>query len=111
MSPQKFADKYLLAVEQALKEKPSGGLNGLEQEWNLLDEDLRPLLTVGAGPSQHSFVDYLRAECIPPWQAQFSQLEVFHCSRDSCKSFFARFPLCVGFHALASNRTRRSTPR
>ncbi|HET6822532.1 MAG TPA: M20/M25/M40 family metallo-hydrolase [Anaerolineales bacterium] len=78
MSPQQFADKYLLAVEQAIKEKPSGGLNGFEQEWNLLDEDLRPLLTVGAGPSQHSFVDYLRAECIPSWQAQFSQLEVFH---------------------------------
>lgn len=76
--PQKFADKYLLAVEQAMKEKPSGGLNGFEQEWNLLDEDLRPLLTVGAGPSQHSFVDYLRAECIPQWQKQFSQLEVFH---------------------------------
>jgi len=76
--PQQFADKYLLAVEQAIKEKPSSGLNGFEQEWNLLDEDLRPLLTVGAGPSQHSFVDYLRAECIPPWQAQFSQLEVFH---------------------------------
>ena len=78
MSPQKFADKYLLALEQAMKEKPSGGLNGFEQEWNLLDEDLRPLLTVGAGPSQHSFVDYLRAECLPAWQKQFSQLEVFH---------------------------------
>lgn len=76
--PQKFADKYLLAVEESIKEKPQSGLNGFEQEWNLLDEDLRPLLTVGAGPSQHSFVDYLRAECIPPWQAQFSQLEVFH---------------------------------
>ncbi len=76
--PQQFADKYLLAVEQAIKEKPSSGLNGFEQEWNLLDEDLRPLLTVGAGPSQQSFVDYLRAECVPPWQAQFSQLEVFH---------------------------------
>ncbi|MGZ9235331.1 MAG: hypothetical protein ACXW4E_07390, partial [Anaerolineales bacterium] len=76
--PQKFADKYLLAVEQALKEKPQGGLNGFEQEWNLLDEDLRPLLTVGAGPHPQSFVDYLRAECIPQWQAQFSQLEVFH---------------------------------
>ena len=76
--PQKFADKYLLALEQAIKEKPESGLNGFEQEWNLLDEDLRPLLTVGAGPSQHSFVDYLRAECIPVWQAQFSQLEVFH---------------------------------
>ncbi|HEX5839432.1 MAG TPA: M20/M25/M40 family metallo-hydrolase [Anaerolineales bacterium] len=76
--PQKFADKYLLAIEQAVKEKPESGLNGFEQEWNLLDEGLRPLLTVGAGPSQHSFVDYLRAECIPNWQAQFSQLEVFH---------------------------------
>ena len=78
MPSQKFADKYLLAVEQAITEKPQGGLNGFEQEWNLLDEDLRPLLTVGAGPSQQSFVDYLRAECIPPWQAKFSQLEVFH---------------------------------
>ncbi len=78
MPSQKFADKYLLAVEQAAKEKPQGGLNGFEQEWNLLDEQLRPLLTVGAGPSQHSFVDYLLAECVPAWQAQFSQLEVFH---------------------------------
>lgn len=77
-SPSQFADKYLLALEQAVKEKPSSGLNGFEQEWNLLDEVLRPLLTVGAGPSQQSFVDYLRAECIPSWQKQFSQLEVFH---------------------------------
>lgn len=76
--PQKFPEKYHLALEQASKEKPQGGLNGFEQEWNLLDEELRPLLTVGAGPSQQSFVDYLRAECIPPWLAQFSQLEVFH---------------------------------
>ena len=79
MSPeQQFADKYMLALEEAIKEKPQSGLNGFEQEWNLLDEELRPLLTVGAGPSQQSFVDYLRAECVPPWQAQFSQLEVFH---------------------------------
>jgi succinyl-diaminopimelate desuccinylase len=78
MPSQKFADKYLLAVEQAIKEKPQGGLDGFEQEWNLLDEELRPLLTVGAGPNQHSFVDFLRAECIPQWSQQFSQLEVFH---------------------------------
>ena len=76
--PQQFAEKYQLALEEAMKDKPQGGLAGFEQEWNLLDEDLRPLLTVGAGPSQHSFVDYLRAECIPAWQRQFSQLEVFH---------------------------------
>ena len=63
--PQQFAEKYQLALEEAMKDKPQGGLAGFEQEWNLLDEDLRPLLTVGAGPSQHSFVDYLRAECIP----------------------------------------------
>lgn len=78
MPSQKFPEKYHLALEQAAKEKPQGGLNGFEQEWNLLDEELRPLLTVGAGPSQQSFVDYLRAECIPQWQTQFSQLEVFH---------------------------------
>ncbi len=78
MPSQRFPEKYHLALEQASKEKPQGGLNGFEQEWNLLDEELRPLLTVGAGPSQQSFVDYLRAECIPPWQTQFSQLEVFH---------------------------------
>ncbi len=78
MPSQKFPEKYHLALEQAAKERPQGGLNGFEQEWNLLDEQLRPLLTVGAGPSQHSFVDYLLAECVPPWQAQFSQLEVFH---------------------------------
>lgn len=78
MPSQKFPEKYHLALEQAAREKPQGGLNGFEQEWNLLDEELRPLLTVGAGPSQQSFVDYLRAECIPPWLAQFSQLEVFH---------------------------------
>ncbi|HNE05720.1 MAG TPA: hypothetical protein PLT08_14430, partial [Anaerolineales bacterium] len=76
--PQQFAEKYLLALEESIKEKPKGGLAGFEQEWNLLDNDLRPLLTVGAGPSQHSFVDYLLAECVPTWQKQFSQLEVFH---------------------------------
>jgi succinyl-diaminopimelate desuccinylase len=76
--PQKFADKYYLALEQSIKEKPESGLNGFEQEWNMLDENLRPLLNVGVGPNQQSFVDYLRAECIPTWQKQFSQLEVFH---------------------------------
>jgi succinyl-diaminopimelate desuccinylase len=76
--PQKFADKYHLALEQSIKEKPQGGLSGFEQEWNMLDANLRPLLNVGAGPNEQSFVDYLRAECIPVWQKQFSQLEVFH---------------------------------
>jgi len=76
--PQKFPEKYHLALEQSIKEKPESGLSGFEQEWNMLDENLRPLLNVGAGPNQQSFVDYLRAECIPAWQKQFSQLEVFH---------------------------------
>lgn len=73
-----FAKKYRLALETAEKERPSGGLNGFELEWNLLDEQLRPLLTVGTGPAQQSFVDYLRADCLPPYLAGFSQLEVFH---------------------------------
>ncbi|NCT21314.1 MAG: hypothetical protein CO094_00080 [Anaerolineae bacterium CG_4_9_14_3_um_filter_57_17] len=77
-NPQKFAEKYKLALETTEKQTPSGGLNGYELEWNLLDEQFRPLLTVGAGPAQQSFVDHLRAECLPPELAKFSQLEVFH---------------------------------
>lgn len=44
---QRFAEKYQLAVETAQGQTPSGGLNGFELEWNLLDEHFRPLLTVG----------------------------------------------------------------
>jgi succinyl-diaminopimelate desuccinylase len=76
--PGQFAEKYMLAIKSAQEQKPDGGLNGVELEWNLLDEELRPLLTVGAGPARQSFVDYLRAKSLPPWLAKFSQLEVFH---------------------------------
>lgn len=77
-SPSQFAEKYRLALETAQKDKPTGGLGGFELEWNLLDEHFRPLRTVGAGPAEQSFVDYLRAEVIPPALRPFSQLEVFH---------------------------------
>ncbi|MGB7874664.1 MAG: M20/M25/M40 family metallo-hydrolase, partial [Anaerolineales bacterium] len=77
-SPSQFAEKYTLAVEAARKDKPSSGLNGFEIEWNLLDEHFRPLLTVGSGPAKQSFVDYLRAEIIPPALRDFSQLEAFN---------------------------------
>jgi acetylornithine deacetylase/succinyl-diaminopimelate desuccinylase-like protein/gamma-glutamyl:cysteine ligase YbdK (ATP-grasp superfamily) len=77
-NPHQFAEKYQLALETAIKEKPQGGVAGFELEWNLLDEQLRPLLTVGSGPNQQSFVDYLRANCLSPWIRDFSQLEVFH---------------------------------
>jgi len=76
--PNLFAEKYQLALETAQKEKPQGGLCGFELEWNLLDAHLRPLRTVGSGPSQQSFVDYLRAEHLSPWLRAHSQLEVFH---------------------------------
>ncbi len=73
-----FAERYQLAIETALQETPTAGICGCEMEWNLLDANLRPLLTVGAGPVQQSFVDYLRNEHLSPtFQAQ-SQLEVFH---------------------------------
>jgi succinyl-diaminopimelate desuccinylase len=77
-NPQQFAEKYKLAVKSAQEQKPDGGLNGVELEWNLLDEQLRPLLTVGTGPARQSFVDYLRDHSLAPWLANFSQLEVFH---------------------------------
>ncbi|MGW8143165.1 MAG: hypothetical protein ACWGN2_02150, partial [Anaerolineales bacterium] len=73
-----FSERYLLAREASRKAKPEGGLSGLELEWNLLDSQFHPLLTVGSGPDQQSFVDYLRSEFISPPLREFSQLEVFH---------------------------------
>lgn len=76
--PKQFAKKYLLALEEVRSQHPSGGLNGMELEWNLLDEELHPLLTVGSGPEKLSFVDYLQANCLPSALVNLSQREVFH---------------------------------
>jgi hypothetical protein len=35
-------------------------------------------MTVGSGPDQKSFVDFLRDDCISPWSKEYSQLEVFN---------------------------------
>ncbi len=75
---EQFAEKYYLALDSASKADPQRGICGFELEWNLLDHEFRPLLTVGSGPNQQSFVDYLRAEHLSPWSRTFSQLEVFH---------------------------------
>jgi acetylornithine deacetylase/succinyl-diaminopimelate desuccinylase-like protein/gamma-glutamyl:cysteine ligase YbdK (ATP-grasp superfamily) len=76
--PFRFAEKYQLAWQSALEEKPKGGLCGFELEWNMLDSEMRPLVTVGLGPNQHSFVDYLRDKKLSAWVREYSQLEVFH---------------------------------
>lgn len=76
--PLPFAEKYRLALASSLETRAQSGLCGFELEWNLLDSRFRPLLTVGSGPGQQSFVDYLRAECLSPPLRTFSQLEVFH---------------------------------
>lgn len=77
-SPGKFAEKYQLALEAARTANPRGGTAGFELEWNMYDSDFKPVLTVGTGPDQQSFVDYLRAHAIPAWLADRNQLEVFH---------------------------------
>ena len=77
-SPSKFAEKYLLAREAAFKSNFKSGTSGFELEWNLLDSEFKPLLTVGAGPDEQSFIDYLLARAIPHWLADRAQREVFH---------------------------------
>jgi len=73
-----FVEKFQLARQTALETRPSGGLCGLELEWNLMDPKFRPLLTVGTGPDRMSFVDHLRAKVLAPWTEEYHQLEVFH---------------------------------
>ena len=77
-APAKFAEKYLLAREAALKSHFKSGTSGFELEWNILDSDFKPVLTVGAGPDQQSFIDYLLAGVLPAWLADRAQREVFH---------------------------------
>jgi succinyl-diaminopimelate desuccinylase len=77
-NPEQFAEKYQLALESTASNGPNGGLCGFELEWNLLDSGFKPLFTVGSGPSQVSFVDYLRTNFLSTWASEFSQLEVFH---------------------------------
>jgi succinyl-diaminopimelate desuccinylase len=77
-NPVHFADKFRLAWEAALKDSSQGGISGFELEWNLLDSQFQPLLTVGAGPVKQSFVDYLRDRILPEEVLPYSQLEVFH---------------------------------
>jgi hypothetical protein len=76
--PHAFAEKFELARQSALENQPQSGLCGFELEWNMLDSQLRPLFTIGSGPSQESFVDYLRMKCLSPWAFPFSQLEVYN---------------------------------
>ncbi len=76
--PYRFAEKFQLALESAVQEKPNNGLCGFELEWNMLDEQMRPLLTVGSGPAKQSFVDFFRTEVLPAWAREYSQLEVYH---------------------------------
>ncbi len=73
-----FVEKFTLARQTALETRPAGGLCGLELEWNLMDSQFRPLLTVGTGPDRMSFVDHLRAKVLAPWTEPYHQLEVFH---------------------------------
>jgi len=77
-SPSKFAEKYNLAREAGLAANFKGGTTGFELEWNMYDADFKPVLTVGTGPDQLSFVDFLRQNAIPSWLGDRIQLEVFH---------------------------------
>ncbi len=76
-SPSQFAKKYQLSIETARQDFPQQGTCGLEIELLLLDSDLRPLLTVGAGPSKKSFVDHLRENYIPKSVLDKTDLEAF----------------------------------
>lgn len=77
-SASKFAEKYLLAREAALKSNFRSGTAGFEIELNILDEDFKPVLTVGTGPDQQSFIDHLLAHDLPSWLGDRAQREVFH---------------------------------
>jgi succinyl-diaminopimelate desuccinylase len=76
--PQKFAEKFSHALEVAVQAKPEGGICGFELEWNLLDSQFQPLLTLESESIKLSFIDYLRSKVLPSFAYESTQLEVFH---------------------------------
>ena len=63
-NPKQFAEKYKLALDSAAKDKPAGGLNGFELEWNLLDE-LRAGATIFCGLSARGDLAAVAAQLFP----------------------------------------------
>ncbi|MCU0304478.1 MAG: M20/M25/M40 family metallo-hydrolase [Thermoanaerobaculales bacterium] len=74
----RFAEKIEMAVASSGQDDPDGGTSGLEIEFNILDGDLRPVSSVGAGPERRSFADYLYEDRLPEWVRPSFQLEVFN---------------------------------
>jgi len=75
---RKFGEKYRMAVESALKSHFDRGSSGIEVEFNILDQALRPVTRIGFEPESRSFADVLYEERIPAWAKDRTQREVFH---------------------------------
>ncbi|MEJ2420314.1 MAG: M20/M25/M40 family metallo-hydrolase [Acidobacteriota bacterium] len=75
---EKFGEKVRMAVSSSLESHFERGTSGMELEFNILDSQLRPVLTVGYGPEQRSFADYFHDQHLPAWLGERAQLEVFH---------------------------------
>jgi hypothetical protein len=75
---ERFAEKYKLAREIAIADFGEQGTSGLELEWNVVDQEFRPLGVVRLGSGEVSFADAFRSEYVPPWLVERTQLEVFH---------------------------------
>ena len=76
--PNRFVEKFSHAIQVGMENYSKSGICGFELEWNLMDSHFNPLLMVGTGPKQLSFIDYFRNEIIPPFVKDRTQLEVFH---------------------------------
>lgn len=74
----RFAEKVQMAVESSRQNDPDGGTSGLEVEFNILDDQLLPVTSVGSGPERRGFADFLFEERLPAWARESFQLEVFH---------------------------------
>jgi len=75
---RRFTEKVQLALENSQQGDPRGGTSGLEIEFNILDQELKPVAHVGYGPESCSFADYLHDQMLPEWVRDRFQLEVFH---------------------------------
>ena len=77
MNWTQFGEKLQLALESSHDADPEGGVAGIEVEFNIVDSELRPVVSAPGGSEDGGFSDWFLAERIPPEVRDRFQLEVF----------------------------------
>jgi succinyl-diaminopimelate desuccinylase len=77
MNWMQFGEKLQLALESSHDADPDGGVAGIEVEFNIVDSDLRPMVSAPGGAEVGAFADWFLTHRVPSTASDRFHLEVF----------------------------------